>query len=41
MLYQLSFTELFFTKKLWPSINVNDVKRFIEKFNKIDRKFGN
>ncbi len=41
MLYQLSFTELFFTNKLWPSINGHDVKRFIEKFNKIDRKFGN
>ena len=41
MLYQISFTELFFTSKLWPSINKYDVKRFIEKFNKIDRKFGN
>ncbi len=41
MLYQISFTELFFTSKLWPSINTYDVKRFIEKFNKIDRKFGN
>ncbi len=41
MLYQISFTELFFTKKLWPNIKKNDVKKFIEKFNKIDRKFGN
>ena len=41
MLYQISFTELFFTKKLWPSINNEDIKKFIEQFNKIDRKFGN
>tara|TARA_Y200000002_G_scaffold304320_1_gene259911 strand:+ start:947 stop:1591 length:645 start_codon:yes stop_codon:yes gene_type:complete len=41
MLYQISFTELFFTNKLWPSLTINDVKKFIEQFNKIDRKFGN
>ena len=41
MLYQLSFTELFFTDKLWPNISKYDVKRFLEQFNKIDRKFGN
>ena len=41
MLYQISFTELFFSKKLWPNINKYDVKKFIEQFKKIDRKFGN
>ena len=41
MLYQISFTELFFTNKLWPSLKINDIKKFIEQFNKIDRKFGN
>jgi len=41
MLYQISFTELFFTSKLWPSIKNKDITKFIEKFNKIDRKFGN
>jgi len=41
MLYQISFTELFFTNKLWPSITKNDVRKFIGQFNKIDRKFGN
>ena len=41
MLYQISFTELFFSKKLWPDIKKNDVKRIIEQFNRIDRKFGN
>ncbi len=41
MLYQISFTELFFKKKLWPDINKNDIKNIIEEFNRIDRKFGN
>tara|TARA_B100001057_G_C22811502_1_gene935619 strand:+ start:1028 stop:1672 length:645 start_codon:yes stop_codon:yes gene_type:complete len=41
MLYQISFTELFFINKLWPDIKINDVKKFIKQFNKIDRKFGN
>ena len=41
MLYQISFTELFFSNKLWPDINTTDIKKYINKFNKIDRKFGN
>ena len=41
MLYQVSFTELFFSNKLWPDIKKIDIKRYIDKFYKIDRKFGN
>ena len=41
MLYQVSFTELFFSNKLWPDIKKIDIKRYINKFHKIDRKFGN
>ena len=41
MLYQISFTELFFTKKLWPNLNKSDIKNYINQFYKIDRKFGN
>jgi len=40
MLYQLSFTELFFIKKLWPDITNKDIVKIIEKFHSIDRKFG-
>ena len=40
MLFQLSFTELFFLKKLWPDISINDVKKIINKFSTIERKFG-
>lgn len=40
MLYEIAFTELFFLKKLWPEINLTDIKKIINKFNKIERKFG-
>jgi undecaprenyl diphosphate synthase len=40
MLYQLSFTELFFIKKLWPDITNKDIVKIIEKYHLIDRKFG-
>ena len=40
MLYQLAFTDFFFTKKLWPDINNNDIKKFYNIFYKLDRKFG-
>ena len=40
MLYQLAFTELFFTKKLWPDLNNIDIDKFIKNYHRIDRKFG-
>ena len=40
MLYQLSFTDFFFLKKLWPDLKKSDVKNIINNFKKIDRKFG-
>ena len=40
MLYQISFTELMFTKKLWPDLSNKDVDKFIGKYYKIERKFG-
>ena len=40
MLYQISFTELMFTKKLWPDFSNRDVDKFIDKYYKIERKFG-
>ena len=40
MLYQLSFTDFFFLKKLWPDLKKNDVKNIINNFKKINRKFG-
>ena len=40
LLFNISFTELFFTKKLWPDFKYNDFKKIILKFKKIERKFG-
>ena len=40
LLFNISFTELFFVKKLWPDFKYNDVLRIITKYMKIERKFG-
>ena len=39
-LFNISFTELFFTKKLWPDFNKNDFSKILNKYRKIERKFG-
>jgi undecaprenyl diphosphate synthase len=40
LLWQLSYTEIFFEKKLWPDFKVNDFNRIINKFKNIKRNFG-
>lgn len=40
MLYQLSFTDFVFLKKLWPDLKKIDVRNIINNFKKINRKFG-
>ena len=40
ILFNISFTEFFFTKKLWPDLNFSDIRTIINKYNKIERKFG-
>lgn len=40
MLYQISFTELFFSNKLWPDISFKDIDDLYFKYSKIERKFG-
>ena len=39
-LYQISFTELFFLKKLWPDFSTKDLDKIINEYNSIERKFG-
>ena len=41
LLWQISYTEIFFVKKLWPDFNKKDFYSIIEKYKKINRKFGN
>ena len=40
LIFQLTFTEFFFTKKLWPDLKINDVLRILNKYYLIERKFG-
>tara|TARA_Y100000590_G_C15662894_1_gene993366 strand:+ start:875 stop:1528 length:654 start_codon:yes stop_codon:yes gene_type:complete len=40
MLLRLSYTELFFTKTLWPDLQEDEIINIFKKFNKIERKYG-
>ena len=40
LLWQLSYTEIFFVSKLWPDFNNKDFDKIISKFNKVKRNFG-
>ena len=40
LLYQISFTELFFLNKLWPDFNYSDLNKILLKYRHIKRKFG-
>ena len=41
LLWQLSYSEIFFEKKLWPEFDERDYTKIINKFKKIKRNFGN
>jgi len=40
LLWQISYTEIFFIKKLWPDFNDKDYSKIINKFKKIKRNYG-
>lgn len=40
LLWQLAYTEFYFTDVLWPDFNKEELVRAIEKYNKRDRRFG-
>jgi undecaprenyl diphosphate synthase len=40
LLWQLSYTELFFEKKLWPDFTGKDFNKILNKFKNIKRNFG-
>ena len=40
LLWQLSYSEIFFVKKLWPDFNKNDFQKIIKNFKKMHRNFG-
>ena len=40
LLWQLAYTEIFFTDKLWPDFNEKDFGKIVANFYKIKRNFG-
>jgi undecaprenyl diphosphate synthase len=40
LLWQLSYTEIFFEKTFWPDFNAKDFNRILNKFKNIKRNFG-
>jgi len=40
LLWQLSYSEMFFTDTLWPDFMPDELEEIIERFQKRDRKFG-
>jgi len=40
LLWQLSYTEIFFEKKLWPDFKSKDFNKILKKFKDIKRNFG-
>ena len=40
IMYNLSYTELFFTETLWPDFSEKEFNSIINEFFKIDRKYG-
>ncbi len=41
LLWQISYAEIFFVKKMWPDFNNNDFQKKLNKYKKIKRNFGN
>ena len=40
LLWQLSYAEIFFSKKLWPEFNEKDYNNIINQFKRVKRNFG-
>ena len=40
LLWQISYTEIFFSNKLWPDFSEKDFVKIINKYRKIKRNFG-
>ena len=39
-MYNLCYTELFFTETLWPEFNKKELNKIIKEFEKIKRNYG-
>ena len=41
LLWEMAYTELYFTDVLWPDFKKDDLKKAIFDFSKRDRRYGN
>ena len=41
MLWQISYSEIYFIKKLWPDFNKNDFYSILKNYENVKRNFGN
>ena len=39
-MYNLTYTELFFSDTLWPEFSIKELKKILLELSKIDRKYG-
>ena len=40
LLWQISYSEIYFIKKLWPDFNIKDYNKIIKDFRSVKRNFG-
>ena len=40
IMYNLTYTELYFTETLWPDFTIDELKIILNKFSKVNRKYG-
>ena len=40
LLLQLSYSELFFTKTLWPDLSKKEILKIFRDYSNIERKYG-
>ena len=40
IMYNLTYTELFFTQTLWPEFSENEFQSILDQYSKINRKYG-
>ena len=41
LLYQAAYSELYFSKKMWPAFGRRDLERALANYSARDRKYGN
>jgi undecaprenyl diphosphate synthase len=39
-LWQTAYTELYFTKTLWPDFSAEELKQIIDEYEKRERRYG-